>query len=595
MGFYQAMQKLLDFYTATLNRYVLGSDKVKRRLKLLSASRLIAFTATVVVIYLFRNEVKWAALFAFIGIGVFLFLIRYYEDIKIKYRLLHALVKINDTEIAVLQYNFSELPQGDEYSDPEHEYSHDLDLFGQGSFFQYMNRTQLPEGQDLLAKLLTENEITALPGKQKIVKELAQKPEWRQHFTARASLITQETKIADIVSWLGRYAPFVPGVMRYLPWIFLSIFVGLAGLVYWQGVSGSLLLFWMLLGLGITARYFRQISHLALQADRIKATFKQYSQLFKILEETDFEAPELQAKRQQLFVANKKASTVIQQFGELLNTMDYNNNIFYAIFGNGCFLGALRTAYQIEGWIQQYHTHVSNWFKVIAFFDAYNSLGNFAFNHPHYSYPVIKDGPVVLACKQAGHPLIPSESNIRNDFSISQENFFIITGSNMAGKSTFLRTVGLSVIMANLGLPVCAEECVYSPVKLVTSMRSVDSLYKGDSYFLSELKRLKKVVQLLEEAPYFVLLDEILKGTNSTDKALGSKRFVERLLRANATGLIATHDLSLCDVATAHPNVHNYHLDATIQDNALYFDYLLKAGVSKTMNASFLLEQMDLV
>ncbi len=595
MDFSCAMQKLLDFYTATLNRYVLASDTMQKRLKLLSVSRLMAFTATVIVIYFFRNEVKWAILSAFVGMGVFLFLIRYYEDVKIKYRLLHALAKINATELAVVQHDFAELPPGDTHKDPEHHYSHDLDLFGQGSLFQYINRTQLPEGEQLLVKKLTENEVVDVPEKQKIIKELAQKVEWRQHFSAQGALITQETKIADIVTWLHRYAPFVPGVMRYLPWLFLAIFVGLAALVYWQGVAESLLLFWLLLGLGVTARYFRRISQLAHKADRIKATFKQYSQLLRILEETNFEAPQLQSKKQQLSVANKKASQAIRQFSKLLNTMDYNNNIFYAIFGNGCFLGALHTAYRIERWIQQYKTHVGDWFEVIAFFDAYNSLGNFGFNHPHYSYPEINEGDFVLSCTKAGHPLIPAKSSIRNDFTISQENFFIITGSNMAGKSTFLRTVGLCVVMGNMGLPVCAEKCVYSPVKLVTSMRSVDSLYKGDSYFLSELKRLKKVVQLLEQEPFFVLLDEILKGTNSTDKAKGSRRFVERLLRANATGLIATHDLSLCDVAKAHAKVHNYHLDATIRNDALYFDYLLKKGVSKTMNASFLLEQMDLV
>lgn len=595
LDFIQIMQQPLDFYTAALHRYTTASDTLQRRLKLLSISRLFAFVSTVLILYFLRNDISWAIPAALLGMTLFLFLIRYYEDVKIKYRILHALAKINATEIAVLQHEFSELDQGKQYSDPEHEYSHDLDLFGQGSFFQYMNRTQLPEGKDLLAQLLKENAATDIVEKQHLIQELAGKPKWRQQFTAHASLITHEVAIAEVIHWLQHYTPFVPKGMRYLPWIFLGIFIGLAALVYGQVVSEVLLLFWGVLGLGITGRYFKQISHLALKADRIKATFKQYSQLIHILEETQFKAPALEAQKQRLLLESKTASVAIQKFSSLLNTMDYNNNIFYAIFGNGCFLGALQTAFQIERWIQQYNTQVGEWFKVIAFFDAATSLGNFAFNHPQYSFPKITDDTFVLSCKKVGHPLIPSKGNIRNDFTIRDENFFIITGSNMAGKSTFLRTVGLSVIMANMGLPICAEECIYSPIKLVTSMRSVDSLYKGDSYFLSELKRLKKVVLYLEQERYFVLLDEILKGTNSTDKAQGSKRFVERLLRVKATGLIATHDLSLCEVATTRKNVHNYHLDATIKEDTLYFDYLLKKGVSQTMNASFLLEKMDLV
>ena len=153
----------------------------------------------------------------------------------------------------------------------------------------------------------------------------------------------------------------------------------------------------------------------------------------------------------------------------------------------------------------------------------------------------------------------------------------------------------MCIVMANVGLPVCAESCLYHPRKLATSMRSIDSLQRGDSYFFSELKRLKQVVQWLKQDEYFLLLDEILKGTNSHDKAIGSKRFLAKLIRMQATGLIATHDLSLCETAKDHNNVYNYHLDATISNNELTFDYLLKKGVSETMNASFLLEKMDLV
>lgn len=589
------MQKLIEFYTHLLNKYLGEYDTLKRKLRLLSISRLVAFIGTILVIYLFREETKWAVISAVAGMGLFLFLVRYYEDTKTKFRLVRALMKINETELKVLRHDFDTLPSGEEFLDAQHEFSHDIDLFGKGSFFQYLNRTQLPEGKAVLAHLLTANAIDSIGAKQEAIDELAQMPTWRQNFTAQACLMEHGVTVAEVNRWLRAYVPFVPKHFRVLPWIFLLGTVGIAIGTFIFGWYYQFLLFWVLLGLCITARYYSKISRLAQSADKVKTTFKQHSKLVAFIEEAEFKAPQLRFQKQRLKVMERRASEAIGAFSRLLNTMDYNGNIFYLIFGNGCFLGALLTAYQIEVWIKKYGEHVSEWFEVIAFFEAYNSLGNFSFNHPLYSYPILTNGPNVLTCELLGHPLIPEEKNVRNDFDINDEQFFIITGSNMAGKSTFLRSVGLCIVMANLGLPVYANECVYGPRKLVTSMRSVDSLYKGDSYFFSELKRLKKVVQSIEGDIYFVLLDEILKGTNSHDKAAGSKRFLSRLVKASATGLIATHDLSLCDMAYDYPNVLNYHLDATIENDELSFDYRLKEGVSKTMNASFLLKKMDLI
>ena len=589
------MQKLQDFYTDQLNRYLEDYASVKKKLRLLLISRIVVFIVVLLLIYFNRADVNMAIGFSVVGLALFLFLVRYYEDTQAKYRFLNALVKINETELRVLQHDFSDLPDGSEFLDSQHEFSHDLDLFGQGSFFQYLNRTQLPEGTEKLAGLFMANDIESIGAKQESIDELAQVPEWRQHFSAHASLIERQASIEEVVKWLKGYTPFVPKFMRYVPWIFLAGFLVLGILTFWLDWSSIYLLFYLTAGLGITGRFYKKIMGLTQVADRVKSVFEQYSKLLEIIEDTDFKAPQLRFQKQRLQMAEKKASSAIASFSRLLNTMDYNNNIFYAIFGNGCFLGALWTAFLIEDWIGRNKAEVGEWFDVIAFFDANNSLGNFSFNHPLFSYPALTGGPEVLYCKKLGHPLIPAKNNVKNDFRIVDKNFFIITGSNMAGKSTFLRSVGLCMVMANLGLPVYADDCVYSPCKLITSMRSTDSLHKVDSYFFSELKRLKMVVQAVENDIYFVLLDEILKGTNSTDKAVGSRKFLSRLVRAKTTGIIATHDLSLCEAANEYQNVANYHLDATIENDELSFDYLLKEGVSKTMNASFLLRKMDLI
>ena len=165
----------------------------------------------------------------------------------------------------------------------------------------------------------------------------------------------------------------------------------------------------------------------------------------------------------------------------------------------------------------------------------------------------------------------------------------------MAGKSTFLRTVALQIVMSNIGLPVCASEAVYKPIKLITSMRTTDSLTDDESYFFSELKRLKFIVDEIVNERYFIILDEILKGTNSTDKAAGSRKFIDKLVGNGATGIIATHDLSLCEAANDLAEVKNYYFDAQIIDDELFFDYTFKEGICQNMNASFLLKKMGIV
>ena len=174
-----------------------------------------------------------------------------------------------------------------------------------------------------------------------------------------------------------------------------------------------------------------------------------------------------------------------------------------------------------------------------------------------------------MECQSATHPLIPKDQAVVNDFKIQNEDFLIITGANMAGKSTFLRTVSLMIVMANLGLPVCAKSCHYKPIKLITSMRTSDSLSDESSYFFSELSRLKTIIEHLKTDTYFIVLDEILKGTNSHDKAKGSQQFIEKLVKTKSSGIIATHDLSLCSLAEQLDEVHNFYFDAEIIDDEL--------------------------
>jgi DNA mismatch repair ATPase MutS len=353
---------------------------------------------------------------------------------------------------------------------------------------------------------------------------------------------------------------------------------------------------WFGIGLAATGRFLNNINILSRNTSKAQSTFEEYKKLVAIIEDASFESSYLNKLRAPLMGAGVKTSELLISFAKMLSSLDQRNNMLFGILGNGFLLWDIRCSYNIEDWIAKHGADVEAWFEAIATFDAQVSLGTFVFNHPHYVLPEIKAGaPDVLSSIGAGHPLIDPAKSVGNPIQIGKEQFHIITGANMAGKSTYLRTVSLQIVMANVGLPVCAEQCVYAPIKLITSMRSTDSLSDDTSYFFSELKRLRYIVDRLAEDRYFIILDEILKGTNSTDKAIGSRKFVKRLVASGSTGIIATHDLSLCELGDELAQVENYYLDAEIIDDELSFDYSLKKGICQNMNASFLLEKMDLV
>lgn len=589
------MQDLFTFYQNRIDAHNSSLNKVKQQLLQSSSLRLLVFCLICVGAYFVYGNTKLLLGLVLVGIALFLYLVTRHDSLKYKRDKQLALIDLNTTEVKVLHRDYHALPDGSEFKNPAHYYSQDIDLFGIGSFYQYANRTVLSQGSQTLADLFLENSINDIKQKQDAIQELAQMSEWRQDFSATAALTKAETSADTIAKWLEAYQAFVPSFMKILPVVFAIGSIALLIVYFFGLVPLSLVFLWLFLGLGITSVYFKKIKNLGNAATKMQSTFQQYNQLLKQIETTEFTSSLLQSKKQEILSNNIKTSAVIKRFSNYLNSLDKNNNIFYLILANGFFLRTMTHVYHIEQWIQEHGTSVEKWFDAIAFFDAYNSLGNFAFNHPTYTFPSIEDKDSVMESEAAGHPLLDPKKSIPNDFKIDNEQFFIITGANMAGKSTFLRTVSLQIVMANVGLPVCANQCSYSPIKLITSMRTTDSLTDDESYFFSELKRLKFIVDEIQNDRYFIVLDEILKGTNSTDKAKGSRQFVERLVASKSTGIIATHDLSLCEVAKELPEVENHYFDAEIIDNELHFDYKFKDGICQNMNASFLLKKMGIV
>lgn len=589
------MRNLQEFYTAKVKAFEKEIDALNQRLFLFSLLRLFVFLGTAVGIYFASVNAKFVLGILLVGIPLFLFLVSTYSDLKYLKSKKEKLRRINVIELEVLQRNYSSLFNGKEFAEDTHYFSQDVDLFGEGSFYQVSNRTQLAEGAQLLAVIYKENSIDEIALKQTAIQEIGEKVDWRQDFSAMAGLTKTETSTQFIGKWLKTYQPFVPKTMKVIPMVFTLLSFGFFGLYFSDVIPESFLITWWVLGMIIVGFFSKKITQLGQDVSKLKSTFDQYNQLLALIEKTTFSSELFQRQKTNSMSQDEATSKVLKRFAKLLGNLDRNGNLIYLIFANGFFLRSLTDCYAIEQWISTHGKDVEVWFKTIAFFDAYTSLGNFAFNHPAFNYPTITNNDVVLQSENAGHPLLDPSKSILNDITIDSGQFFIITGANMAGKSTFLRTVSLQIMMANVGLPVCASQVSYTPIKLITSMRTTDSLTDDESYFFSELKRLRFIVDELQSDRYFIVLDEILKGTNSTDKALGSRKFLERLVASKSTGIIATHDLSLCEVAKEYPTVKNHYFDAEIVDNELYFDYTFKKGICQNMNASFLLKKMGII
>jgi len=589
------MTNPIQFYTQEKLTLEVELATLKKTLYTISAFRLVVFFTTVFGIYYFLSSGITVSVVAVIGFSIFALLLVKNAKLQIEKELLLSKIQINAIEISVLNGEYKNLKSGNEFVDPHHFYSNDIDLFGIGSFFQYSNRTATEEGAEAYARLLTENKIDQIEEKQKAIQELAEKVRWRQHFSAIASLVKVQFSSKSILSYIKNYTTVLSGSFAVFVKVFYLISIGFVVLISTDIVPFTLLVIWFFVGLFISASQLKKTSHIYNQSSKAKETFKQYYQLLSEIEKQSFSSKLLIENQEKVQSEKEKASLIFQKFSRILDSFDQRNNIIIAVVGNALFLWDIQNAMKVEKWISKYKHTVEKWFEVITFFDAQNTLANFSYNHPTFVMPVITDKPTIIKATQLGHPLLKSVKRIDNDFRIDKEQFFIVTGANMAGKSTFLRTVSLSMVLANNGLPVCAEKIEYHPIKLITSMRTSDSLADDESYFYSELKRLKFIVDQIETEDYFIILDEILKGTNSKDKAIGSKKFVEKLSNSKSTGIIATHDVSLCELQEEFKDIENYFFDAQIHDNELHFDYTLKKGICKNMNASFLLKKMEII
>ncbi|MDA3953934.1 MAG: hypothetical protein PF485_09820 [Bacteroidales bacterium] len=595
------INELLNTYQKRVDSYTSKLVIVKRDLVVLSFLRFLAFISTfALVVLLVKHFSVLFLVLVLLSFALFIFFVLYYFKRTDYLNHLQNLIKINKDEIDVLNNDYSKFYDGEKYMSRDHAYSYDLDLFGQGSLFQYLNRTVTLVGRKLLSsRLLNINIITGLvlEKRHEVLKELRVKIDWRHNFlaTAYSSPVTEDdNKKLDI--WLKEPVFFIKKIafrilIVLLPAITL-LFVGLfvAGISHyvWFTTLALMQLFFAIVILRRTNKEQNRVS-------KGLGILRNYSKLIKLIEPEIFSSEILKDLQKELQTESVRAEFAFKKLIKIIDAFDTRLNIFLGFILNATLMWDLYSMIRLERWKLKYGKNVKQWVQVIAEFDFYCSLANYSYNNPDFVFPEISE-KAVLHSQELGHPLIPKLKRVNNDYGIDPGKIDIITGANMAGKSTFLRTVGVNLILAMTGMPVCATKFEFRLMDLFSGMRTADSLKENESYFYAELKRLKHIIEKLKNGnSAFVLLDEILKGTNSIDKAKGSWKFVEHLINLEATGIVATHDLNLCKLEKNYPdNIKNKCFEVEINSDKIKFDYKLRKGVTQNMNASLLMKQMGI-
>jgi DNA mismatch repair ATPase MutS len=591
-------------------RYIIAEENFKmlgikedRLILILSVLRLSSFIGGIYLIWLgFSISSIAGILVIFTVLTLFLFLLKLYSIHSEKKVFLGNLALINKNEANAFLGDISAFDAGISYIDKDHDFSNDVDIFGISSLFQYLNRTITGSGSDILAGWLSDPYILTqeLKSRQEAIKELATKETWRHEFLAsgiKKSL--DKENISGILEWMIE-TPVIrsSALNRFLIYLLpsfaiISLMLVAAGVLHY-----SFFTFIFLFNLLYTAIGLKKINKIHNSVSRKYLYLSSIEKLLKVFENEEFTSSVLTEIKTNISGRDVSAAVSVKKLSRLIQAFDTRMNVLVSFVLNGMFLWDYHSIEKLEKWKSEYKDHFPVWMGMLGMIDAFISLGNYAFNNPGFVYPVLSESKSVFSAKNLGHPLIEEEKRVCNDFTLENRGMIcIISGANMAGKSTFLRTIAVNYILGMAGAPVCAGEMEFIPMKLFTSMRTTDSLSHNESYFYAELKRLKQLKSGIEAGePIFFVLDEILKGTNSTDKSLGSKLFLERIALMGGSGLIATHDTSLGEMENTHPGVIiNRCFEIEIKGEIIIFDYKLQPGITHKMNAAFLMKQMGIL
>lgn len=591
-----------NHYTERLSLTKGQLQQVKKQIFRISMLRLTLFIAGVAGIYFFFSQTPLLIVCICLTFLPLFILVKIHNRFFIRKEWLETQARIIQEELQALSGDYSSFEDGKEYVNPEHPYSFDLDIFGRRSLFQSINRTCTFFGKVRLAEWLQNHlhEKASIEKRQEMVREISEHTLFREQFRV-AGLVhhSQSSDAEKIQAWSQSPAQYL-----HAGWV--------KAFIWGVPVINSLLLITSLAGwtsfscLGLSFGIFLVLSFgIIKRATYIQETYgKQlkslngYARLIALAKAEDWKSAGMQELMERFNLNGQSPIQALQQLSKELDRLDLRNNQFLYVLLEGSIFFQLQEIVRIERWKVRYGQYISEWLETVGELDALCSLGTFAYNHPQYTYPELTEKPFCFLATQMGHPLMPASQCVKNDATIPSRPFFlIITGANMAGKSTYLRTIGVNYLLACIGAPVCCERLKLYPNQLITSLRTSDSLSDNESYFFAELKRLKRIIDLLNQGQQlFIILDEILKGTNSMDKQKGSFDLIRQFMQLKANGIIATHDLLLGSLIKQFPEeIRNYCFEADIKENELTFSYKLREGVAQNMNACFLMKKMGII
>lgn len=591
-----------NHYTERLSLTKGQLQQVKKQIFRISMLRLTLFIAGVAGIYFFFSQTPLLIVCICLTFLPLFILVKIHNRFFIRKEWLETQARIIQEELQALSGDYSSFEDGKEYVNPEHPYSFDLDIFGRRSLFQSINRTCTFFGKARLAKWLQNHlhEKTSIEERQEMVREISEHTLFREQFRV-AGLVHhgQSSDAEKIQAWSQSPAQYL-----HAGWV--------KAFIWGVPVINSLLLITSLIGwtsfscLGLSFGIFLVLSFgIIKRATYIQETYgKQlkslngYARLIALAKAEDWKSADMLELMERFNLNGQSPVQALQQLSKELDRLDLRNNQFLYVLLEGSIFFQLQEIVRIERWKARYGQHINEWLETVGELDALCSLGTFAYNHPQYTYPELTEKPFCFLATQMGHPLMPVSQCVKNDATIPSRPFFlIITGANMAGKSTYLRTIGVNYLLACIGAPVCCERLKLHPNQLITSLRTSDSLSDNESYFFAELKRLKRIIDLLNQGKQlFIILDEILKGTNSMDKQKGSFDLIRQFMQLKANGIIATHDLLLGSLIKQFPEeIRNYCFEADTKENELTFSYKLREGVAQNMNACFLMKKMGII
>ncbi|KIA95581.1 DNA mismatch repair protein [Flavobacterium sp. KMS] len=590
----------MEEYKKNVSSYSDALSAINKKYNSISLLRLLSIVSCLVLGYYYikTDATVYLVSAALLFIG-FIVLMRIHAKLSFKKKLTETLLKINKNEITFLKREKLPFENGQEFIDFHHPYAYDLDIFGEHSLFQSLNRTGTFVGKKTLANQLlhnlTNDEITK---NQDAIHELESKLDWRQKFLALA-VLGRDTKEAyqALLNWKdGKSAP-ISKMMSILMYVLPATFGALliAYFITSNVTFLSYITFTFILNTTILGMFFKRIQTEIAKAENIDTIIKQYGLLVKEIENETFKSDKLIKLQNKLVYKNAKASIHLKQLSELFSNMDTINNFVSALLFNGTFLFNLHVLKNLLYWKTNHASVLEEWLNVIGEFEMLNSLANFSHNNQDFVFPELNTD-FKIGFSNLNHPLLNPETRVGNEVQFFPESFMILTGSNMSGKSTFLRSLGINMVLGGIGSVVCANKATMHPLPVLVSMRLSDSLSDSESYFFAEIKRLKQIMDALEDKPAFVLLDEILRGTNSDDKRNGTIEVVKKVIAKKAIGAIATHDIEVCLTTNEYPDIlTNQCFEVEIKNNDLHFDYKLREGICKNKSATFLMQKMGVI